>query len=120
MSPVFVYGTLKRGLSNHSFLAGQAFLGEASTCPGYALYDAGGYPGMVADAGARAGISGEVWSVDAACLGRLDALEGTAEGLYRREAVPLAAPFADRVVEAYLFLGGVEGRARLGTDWTEG
>jgi gamma-glutamylcyclotransferase (GGCT)/AIG2-like uncharacterized protein YtfP len=56
--------------------------------------------------------------VDAACLARLDELEGTAEGLYRRDAVPLKAPFAGRRVEAYLYLKPVEGRARLGNSWS--
>jgi gamma-glutamylcyclotransferase (GGCT)/AIG2-like uncharacterized protein YtfP len=57
--------------------------------------------------------------VDGACLARLDELEGTAEGIYRREVVPLGAPFADRRVEAYLYLLGVEGRTRLGNSWSE-
>jgi gamma-glutamylaminecyclotransferase len=118
---VFVYGTLKRGLSNHAYLAGQAFVGEASTAGGYALFDAGGYPGMVAAPGGNpGGITGEVWSVDPGCLEQLDLLEGTAEGLYRRQAVPLAPPFADKAVEAYIFLGDILGRQPLGPTWTEG
>ena len=31
MTTVFVYGTLKRGGSNHAFLQGQQFLGEGRT-----------------------------------------------------------------------------------------
>jgi gamma-glutamylaminecyclotransferase len=119
MTLVFVYGTLKRGCSNNSFLAGQAFVGAAETAPGFALYGLDGYPGMVAGADNPAGVSGEVWSVDDECLARLDDLEGTAEGLYRREAVPLRAPFAGRRVEAYLYLLSIEGRARLGNSWAE-
>ena len=117
MSLVFVYGTLKRGGENHHYLAGQSFLGPASTAPGYALYDLGGYPGMVRAPGA-AGVAGEVWSVDEACLGRLDELEGTAEGLYRREDVPLQAGPAGRGAQAYIYLRGVEGRPPLGGEWT--
>ena len=116
---LFVYGTLKRGCSNHAYLAGQDFVGAAATAPGFALYELDGYPGMVAEAAAAEGVSGEVWSVDDACLARLDELEGTGEGLYRRQDVPLGAPFAGTRVEAYLYLPGVEGRARLGKTWTE-
>jgi gamma-glutamylcyclotransferase (GGCT)/AIG2-like uncharacterized protein YtfP len=118
MTLVFVYGTLKRGCSNHHYLAGQEFIGGAATVPGYALYDLGGYPGMVALAGSP-GVTGEVWSVDGGCLASLDELEGLAEGLYVRQAVPLVAPFATRRIEAYLYLRGVEGRTRLGDTWSE-
>jgi gamma-glutamylcyclotransferase (GGCT)/AIG2-like uncharacterized protein YtfP len=117
MTLVFVYGTLKRGGSNHFLLAGQQFVGAAKTRSGFALYDLDGYPGMVADAAATEGISGEVWAVDAACLEEMDRLEGTAEGLYRRERVPLEPPFADRAVDAYLYLRSVSGRPRTGPDW---
>ena len=117
MSLVFVYGTLKRGGSNHTHLAGQAFVGEARTAPGFRLYQLDGYPGMVALAGDHAGVTGEVWSVNAACLAQLDLLEGVAEGLYRREPVPLLAPFAGRSVEAYLYARSVAGRKDLGSTW---
>ena len=117
MTLVFVYGTLKRGGSNHFLLAGQEFAGTARTLPGFALYDLEGYPGMVADGAASEGISGEVWSVDPACLAELDRLEGIEEGLYRRERVPLEPPFADKAVDAYLYLRSVSGRPRSGPDW---
>ena len=44
MTRVFVYGTLKRGGSNHSFLAGQRYLGPARTPPGFTLHSLGDYP----------------------------------------------------------------------------
>jgi len=116
---IFVYGTLKRGCSNHPFLAGQTFVGAAHTACGYTLYELPGYPGMVANAGHPAGVAGEVWLVDDECLARLDALEGTTEGLYRRAAVPLLAPFSERRVEAYLYVPSVEGLRMLGGTWTE-
>jgi gamma-glutamylcyclotransferase (GGCT)/AIG2-like uncharacterized protein YtfP len=118
MKLVFVYGTLKRGGANHRLLEGQAFAGPAQTAAGYVLYDLDGYPGMVADAGAPEGVSGEVWSVDDDCLAGLDVLEATAEGLYGREAVALREPFARERVEAYIYLRSVEGRTRLGSAWT--
>ena len=117
--PVFVYGTLKRGCANHHFLAGQKFIGEARTAAGFRLYDLGGYPGMVAQADDRNGVAGEIWSVDALALVRLDALEGLAEGLYRREVIPLLPPFADQSIEGYIYARSVEGHRDLDGIWRE-
>jgi len=86
MTLVFIYGTLKRGGSNHHLLAAQEFRGAARTAPGFTLYELAGYPGMVPEGGDREGVRGEVWAVSDECLRLLDELEGTAEGLYRREA----------------------------------
>jgi gamma-glutamylaminecyclotransferase len=116
---IFVYGTLKRGGSNHLYLAGQTFVGEARTAPGFILFELAGYPGMVADPTAREGVAGEVWAVDAHALEQLDALEGLAEGLYRRERVPLLAPFDGETVESYFYARDTKGRAKLGSVWTE-
>lgn len=119
MSLLFVYGTLKRGCRNHAYLAGQSFAGEARTPPGFRLFELGGHPGMIALADDREGVTGELWSVDAECLARLDVLEGVAEGLYRRERVPLLAPFAGQNVEAYLYARSVTGRHDIGVIWQE-
>jgi gamma-glutamylaminecyclotransferase len=117
MNLVFVYGTLKRGGSNHHFLAGHAFVGKAHTVPGYTLYNLDGFPGMVPCADDAEGVGGEVWTVDDGCLAVLDELEGTTEGLYRREAVALKGSFANQTVEAYLYLRGVGNRQRIGSEW---
>ncbi len=119
MSLVFVYGTLKRGGSNFHFMAGQQFLGEARTPPGFRLYELDGYPGMVVKPEDRDGVTGEVWSVDAAGLAQLDLLEGLAEGLYRRESIKLLPPFSDQSVETYLYARSLEGRRDLGSTWRE-
>jgi protein phosphatase len=116
---LFVYGTLKRGGSNHRYMERQSFVGAARTPKGYTLYDLGGYPGMIADTADEEGVTGEVWSVDDACLASLDVLEGTAEGLYRRSTITLLDPFAKSVVETYVYLKGVEGRRRIGSTWSE-
>ena len=115
---LFVYGTLKRGGSNHPFLAGQTFVGHARTAAGYELYDLGGYPGMVPSTNGAEPVEGEVWSVDPAALSSLDDLEGVHEGLYRRERVALAAPFGDDEVQTYIYALSPEGRSRLGNNWT--
>jgi gamma-glutamylaminecyclotransferase len=117
MSLVFVYGTLKRGGSNHAHLAGQEFVGVAKTKPSLALYLLDGYPGMVpVDEGGES-IVGEVWSVDDACLAKLDDLEGLSEGLYRRGAIPLEGPLGERGVEAYYYERSVTGRPRVAPEW---
>ena len=117
---VFVYGTLKRGGSNHSFLAGQNFIGEARTTPGFQLHGLAGYPGMVASTAPSAtGVTGEVWSVEAKTLARLDELEGLKEGLYRRDRIALLPPFADTPVETYFYARSVAGAPLLGDTWHE-
>lgn len=117
MTSVFVYGTLKRGGSNHRHLLGQRFLGPARTAPGYTLYALGGYPGMVPDLSDTTGVVGELWSVDAPCLARLDVLEGLAEGLYRRTRIALQPPFDATPAETYLYARSTESRAHLGSEW---
>ncbi|HEX2855471.1 MAG TPA: gamma-glutamylcyclotransferase family protein [Opitutaceae bacterium] len=116
---MFVYGTLKRGGSNHHYLAGQKFIGEARTAPGFRLYDLGGYPGMIPRPDDREGVTGEVWSVDADALKHLDGLEGLEEGLYRRAVISLLPPFAKQRIEAYLYAQNAIGRREIGSTWKE-
>jgi gamma-glutamylaminecyclotransferase len=116
---LFVYGTLKRGCSNHGLLAGQRFIGVARTAPGYRLYDLGSYPGLVADAADARGVIGEVWSVDPPALLRLDELEGVDEGLYRREPIALAGSFAGEQVAAYFYARPLGSHRAIGPEWRE-
>jgi gamma-glutamylaminecyclotransferase len=116
---LFVYGTLKRGCSNHRHLAGQKFVGLARTPPGYRLHDLGGYPALVAKPDDREGVVGEVWSVDEEALRELDLFEGVHEGLYRREPLPLLPPFADQTIDAYVSALPVVGRRDIGSEWIE-
>jgi gamma-glutamylaminecyclotransferase len=118
MTLLFVYGTLKRGCKNHAHLAGQTYLGEARSVAGYRLYDLGDYPGMIADPSDSEGVTGEVWSVDAPTLAHLDDFEGVAEGLYRREPMPLLAPFDGREVYGYLY-NRDPGTHLIGSTWSE-
>ena len=119
MPHVFVYGTLKRGCLNHHLLAGQKFLGEARSAPGYTLHSLGDYPGMVRSADASHYVIGEIWAVDAAGLAALDELEGVVEGLYERVPIRLAPPLADQPVETYLYLRNLAGRPAIGPVWRE-
>lgn len=113
---VFVYGTLKRGGRNHSLLAGQQFLGPARTAPGFTLFSLGEYPGMVRDPSDTAGVTGELWAVDVACLQHLDELEGVDEGLYERVPVPLDHSPAARA-QSYLFLRPISHHPHIGSSW---
>jgi gamma-glutamylaminecyclotransferase len=116
---IFVYGTLKRGLSNHRYLAGQRFLGEARTAPVYRMVDCGGYPGMFSVSENGVSVCGEVWEVDESCRAKLDVLEDVARGLYALEPVELLAPFEDEAVKTYVYLWPVLGLRDAGEDWTE-
>lgn len=99
---LFVYGTLKRGQCNHGLLAGQQFLGEAVTEPGYRLVDLGAYPGLVRDeAGGRA-VGGELWAVTPSCLAELDAFEDVPR-LFVRQPVAVAGHLGP--VWAYFWAG---------------
>lgn len=95
------------------------FRGAARTVAGYRLFDLGGYPGLTAVPSDRDGVIGEIWSVDTDALARLDAFEGVHEGLYRRGAIALAAPFADAVVDAYFPALSTHGRTEVGNEWIE-
>lgn len=120
---VFVYGTLKRGLSNHGWLNRQVFLGEAITEPKYLLYDLGGYPGMVSATrglGRGRAIHGEVWEVDASALERLHQLEGIDHGEYVFASIELQPPWQERGVHGYLYLRSVSECPDCGTHWQEG
>ncbi len=79
---LFVYGSLRRGGENHSFLAEARFLGEAWTEPGHRLLDLGRYPGMVVAGEEK--VLGELFEVDAETLEGLDRFEGHPSHYQRR------------------------------------
>ncbi len=78
---VFVYGTLMQGRENHEkFLSEASFKGQAHI-EGYALYDLGSYPGIIAEEEQK--VLGEVYEIDAKILRELDWLEDEGD-LYQR------------------------------------
>lgn len=106
---LFVYGTLKRGGCRHAALAGSPSRGEASTRPGYALYDLGEYPGLVVCRGEGQSVEGELYEVDRGELARLDVIEG-APGWFALGRVELAGwPEA----WAYYYQGDTTGWPRV-------
>ena len=109
---IFVYGTLRRGGSNHGLLAGATFAGPAETREPFAMFDLGGFPCIVP--GGEEPVAGEVFLVDGATLARLDALEDVPRW-YRRAVVLLAD---GSQAEAYLYAQDVGGAPRVpGGDW---
>lgn len=116
---LFVYGTLKRGWDLAVHLDGQAFLGFARTTARYRLHHLGGYPGLVEaePPGSGRSIEGELWSVDAACLARLDEIEGVDEGEYERRSIELLDPWSAHPAEAYHYLGDVSDLPDCGERW---
>ena len=117
---IFVYGTLKRGLSNHEFIRQQQFLSEAKTEPLYRMFDLVGYPGLTRSEEGGYSVEGEVWEVDAPGLRLLDALEDVAGGEYERVPMALSGEWADCGVEGYLYLRSMAGGREVGACWTEG
>jgi len=92
---VFVYGTLRQGESNHSFLANSQLLGRFDTKPEYGLYDLGLYPGLVSG---HQSISGEVYLIDDDTLAKLDILEDVPVE-YHRETIE--TPFGTAWIYIY-------------------
>ena len=87
---VFVYGTLRRGQSNHHLLAGGRWGGE-QLLPGARLHNLGPFPmAIVTPDTAADAVQGELWWVDAATLEQLDRLEGHPR-LYERRPLTLAS-----------------------------
>ena len=123
---LFVYGTLKRGGSNHHHLAAHTFLGPARTAPGFTLFNLGDYPGLIAATNDSLGVTGELWSVDPVGLARLDVLEGLAEGIYRRAPIAVVCAHLDPhaasspvilSAETYFYQRDLTTRPHLGPTW---
>ena len=113
MTRVFVYGSLRRGLHNHHFLAGATFVGDDVTEPAFTLYSLGAFPAMVQ--GGTTSVVGEVYEVDARTLAALDRLEGHPH-FYQRVPATLRSGAA---VETYVVPPAtVRGREVVeGGDW---
>ena len=76
---VFVYGTLKKGGANHTWIYDALFLGKA-VVSGYQMHDLGSFPGVTRSQGGL--VHGELYEVET--LQDLDLLEGYPR-LYNRE-----------------------------------
>lgn len=110
---LFVYGTLKRGQSNHRLLADQEFFGEAASAPRYRVFDLGAYPGMVRDEENGLAVRGELWAVGERCLAELDGFEEVPDWFVRE---PVAVPGREQVWAYFLNTPIPEG-AKSGDRW---
>ena len=112
---VFVYGTLRRGGSNHFRMAGAEFM-AAGAVRGR-LYGIDWYPGFVSDEAAD-DIIGEIYQVSAELLARLDVFEGPE---YRRVMMDVQCGGAHRSLRAawvWEWLGPVDESRRITNgDW---
>jgi len=81
---VFVYGTLKDGLSNNRLLRSATFVGRGITVHPYTMFDTGGFP-VVFQETAKHNVFGEVYEIDDDTLHSLDRLEGHPSFYERRE-----------------------------------
>src|SRR5262249_9905571 len=110
---LFLYGSLKRGLSNHHRMAGQEYLGDAMTPPSYRIIEIGQYGGMIRDDENGLAVKGELWAGDAKCLADLDGFE-SGEGLWMRVPVKVAGHGG---VQSYCWTGDVPDGVRSGDVW---
>jgi gamma-glutamylcyclotransferase (GGCT)/AIG2-like uncharacterized protein YtfP len=81
---VFVYGTLKRGQSNHGLLINEQYIGADCITMNGRMIDLGAFPGVVRDQQDEGTIRGEVYEVCEDTLNALDWLEGHPT-FYRRD-----------------------------------
>jgi len=87
--PVFVYGSLKKGFGNNSFLSNSEFLGKFNTKESYFnMISLGGFPGVFKMQNSTMKISGELYLVNPNILMSLDRLESNGS-FYTREIIEL-------------------------------
>ena len=101
---LFIYGTLKRGQTNHHLLAEQCYLGEVATARRFRLLSLGWYPGLAEARTDRVGLSieGEAWEVTRKCLEILDHYEGSEYRRCRIELMPSDVVHVSMPIQAYL------------------
>jgi gamma-glutamylcyclotransferase (GGCT)/AIG2-like uncharacterized protein YtfP len=101
MQQIFVYGTLKRGLYNHSTLADSKFLGEVITKYRYPMINENGYyPYLINEKNSGKYIKGELFAVSNKIFKNLDVLEGYPI-LYTRDEIELTLDNKSVIAIAY-------------------
>lgn len=102
--PVFVYGSLKRGFSNHDLLSGSKFCGSFNTVDDcFRMNSFGSFPAVNTvpdDDEDGYSIYGELYMVDPGTLRQLDQLEGNGS-FYTRSLVRVNHP---SIQEAWIYL----------------
>jgi len=123
---IFIYGTLKRGESNHSLLYNCEFVG-LGTAKCFTLLDLGGCPGLIpgrADGSNDFTAHGEIYSVSddklPSLLRTLDHLEHNGS-MYIRVKIPVMCVRTGRAIECvtYLFMPHFnQGQLVTGGNWS--
>jgi gamma-glutamylaminecyclotransferase len=96
---VFVYGSLKKGLSNHRLLERAEFIGHGHTLTGYTMW--GGWFPEIAPCRAGYQVEGEAYLIDDIELQNLDRLESHPR-FYRRRRIRIALAGRRQWAWAYL------------------
>lgn len=112
-SRVFVYGTLMRGERAHAFLEGAVYEGEYRLRD-YAIFDLGRYPGIIPRPGCC--VFGEVYSVDAVMLRKMDEYEEEGS-LYFRETVTAENAAGELQAFAYVYASEIKGELIESGSW---
>jgi len=113
LTTLFVYGTLKSGMSHNHRMTGQELIGSFRTLPRYRLYACGWHPGLVEAPESGVAVEGELWRVDDRTLAELDRFEG--EELFERRPIAVAG-FTEPVL-AYFYLGDLAQARECGARW---
>ena len=85
--PIFVYGSLRKGMTQHALLGGAQFLGSAMTKSEFTLFDAGLWPAAVQNG--NTAIFGELYEVKPKKVSEIDSYERHPE-FFRRHKIMLA------------------------------
>ena len=86
---IFVYGSLKKGFSNHHRMENSEFICSTRTLEEFAMVDLDMFPGVIKDKKVSC-IQGEVYNLNTNTLEQIDIYEGE---WYSREDVELEAGF---------------------------
>lgn len=100
---IFVYGTLKKGFSNHGLLerGGAQKICAAVTRPVYTMHDLGSFPGITP--GGTTEITGELYEVDEETRQRLDQLESHPR-FYKRTLDRVRDPYSGETHWCWLYV----------------
>ncbi len=113
---VFVYGTLRRGASNHWRMEGAEYVGKAVVRG--RMYRISWYPGLVRDR--KVGeVVGEIYGVSRELLASLDRFEGDEFGRVRAEVQRVEAPDGTESVWLWEWKGDARHPVVRGGDWVE-
>ena len=81
--PIFVYGSLRLGMTQHAKLSSVPFLGHAVTRPEFTLFDSGPWPAAVR--GGETAIVGELYEVTNKKIAELDRYERHPDFFFRQK-----------------------------------